>query len=80
MVPDIFYLIFILTITVLSCLRKKSKIVRVFRTQAFNKLSPWTPAGVTALPRPPTAIVSGFAKNRCAHIFSVVSPELPEKS
>ena len=64
MLPDIFYLMFILKITVLVCLQKKSKIVWEFCTQAFHKLLPWTLTGVTApLPRPPTAIVFGFAKN-----------------
>ena len=33
---------------------------------------PGPPGGLTTAPRPPAAIVFDFAKNQCAHIFSVL--------
>ena len=36
---------------------------------------PGPPGKLTAPPRHPAAIFFGFAKNRCAHIFSVLSPK-----
>ena len=64
MIADIFYLIFILTITVTACFIRKKKIVRGFHTHTFTSHHPG----------PPASIVFGFAKNRCAHIFSLLSP------
>ena len=83
MIADIFYPIFTLMITILACFirKKKRKIVLGICTLMFTKVLPWTPwrggeGGLTARPGPPSfSIVFGFSKNRCAHIFSVSSPE-----
>ena len=74
MIADIFYPIFTLTITILACFtRKKLKLFRGFSPTRSPRHCPRTPGGLAALPRPPALIVFGFAKNRCAHIFSVLS-------
>ena len=48
----------------------KKKIVRILCTHAFTRASPWTPWA----PQTPSCNRFGFIKNRCAHIFSVLSP------
>ena len=48
----------------------KNKVVRGFHTLNFTKASPWTLWGAYSSPRPPAAI------NQCAHIFSVLSPDI----
>ena len=72
MIADIFYPISTVTITVLAYFSRK-KIVQGLCTHAFTRTSPWALWELTALPIPPAVIVFGFAKNRCAHIFSVLS-------
>ena len=68
MIADIFYPTFTLTITILACfIRKKAKLFRGFAPTGSPRHRPGPP-------RPLTSIVFGFAKNRCAHIFSVLSP------
>ena len=80
MIADIFYPIFTLTITILAYfIRKKRKIVQGICTHTFTKASSWTPlrgedGGLRARPGLPASIVFGISKNRCAHIFSVLSP------
>ena len=75
MIADIFYPIFTLTITILACcIRKKKQSCSGICIHAFTKALPWAPWGLKAPPRPPASIVFGFAKNRCAHTFSVLSP------
>ena len=77
MIADLFYPIFTLTIFILVCfMRKISKIVQGISTHMFTKALPWTPGGLQLSPRPPTSIIFGFAKNQCAHIFSVLSPAI----
>ena len=71
MIADIFYPTFILAITVLSCFIQK-KLFGGFAPTPSTSCRPGP--GVTAPPRPPAAIVFGFAKNRCTHIFSALSP------
>ena len=76
MIADIFYPIFILTITILACfIRRKSKIVQGFAYTLSPRHRPGPPAGLNAPLRPTASIVFGFAKTRCAHIFSVLSPD-----
>ena len=71
MIADIFYPIFTLTITISVCfIPTKKKLFGGF----FTRLSLWIPWGLTAPPAPPAAIAFGFAKNQCAHIFSVLPP------
>ena len=74
MFADIFYPIFTLMITILVCfIQKKINIVWGFHTHFFIKASPWPSGGLTSPPRSPAAIVFGFAKSRCPHIFSILS-------
>ena len=64
-------------ITVLAyCIRKKTKLFGSSTPTPSPRHRPEPPGGLTAPSRPPPAIVFGFAKNRCAHIFSVLSPML----
>ena len=72
MIADIFYPIFNLTIIILAYfIRKKSKIVQGFAYTHSPRHCPGPPGG----PQTPVSTVFGFAKNRCAHIFSVLSPD-----
>ena len=67
-----FYPIFTLTFTVLACfIRKINKLFRDFAPT----LSPGHYSGPLGPPRTPAAIIFGFAKNQCTHIFSVLSPD-----
>ena len=75
MIVDIFYPIFTLTITILASFMRKKK------QNYSGDLHPCLHQGITldsrgaySSPRPPAAIVFCFAKNRCTHIFSVLSP------
>ena len=81
-VVDIFYLIFILMITVLVCLMYMGK-KKLFQDFALMPSSgqgiTLDPLGAYNSPLSPQlqsflAIVFGFTKNRCTHIFSVLSP------
>ena len=55
--------------------KKKSKIVQGFADTRSPRHCPGSPGEDLKLPpRPPASIVFGFAKNRCAHIFSVLYP------
>ena len=74
MIADIFYPIFTLTITVLVCFIRK-KIIKLFGASCPRPHQGITLdllGGLQPLPRPPVAIVFGFSKNRCTHIFSVL--------
>ena len=74
MIADIFYPIFTLTITTLACFtRKKLKLFRGFSPTPSPRHCPRPSGGLTAPPSPPALIVFDFAKNQCAHIFSVLS-------
>ena len=75
-VADIFYPIFMQTITVLVGFTQKQKIIWGFCTHSFTKALSWTPGGLTTPPRPLAAIVSGLTKNRCVHIFSILSLDI----
>ena len=75
MIADIFYPIFTLMITVLSCFIWK-KLFGGFAPMSSPGDHPGPPGGLKAHPRPPAATVFGFAENRYAHIFSVLSPDL----
>ena len=71
MIADIFYPIFTLTITILACfIRKKEKLLRDLNTRVHQGIALNPLGGLKAPPRPPASILFGFAKNRCAHIFS----------
>ena len=62
-------------ITILVCfIRKKSKIVQGFAYTRFPRHHHRPPGELKAPPIPPTSIVFGFSKNRCAYIFYVLSP------
>ena len=75
MIVDIFYPIFALTTTILVCfIKKKSKIVQGICTYVFTKASPCTPWGAYSSLQNPNS------KNRCAHIFSLLSPGTSKKS
>ena len=71
MIADILYPILTLTITVLNYFN-----VWGFHTDIFTKALPWGPGGLTATPIPPAAIIFGLVKNRCTHIFPLLSPDL----
>ena len=73
MIADIFYPKFTITITNLVCFIQKKKVFWGFCTHHFTKTSPW------ASRRPPAATVFDFDKNQCAHIFSVLSPDILNK-
>ena len=68
MIADIFYPILTLTITVLACFIREKKLFEGFApTPSIScRRGP-------GLQLPLAAIVFGFAKNQCAHIFSVLS-------
>ena len=82
MIADIFYPIFTLMITILACFIRKKKEncsgdlhPHVHQGIALDSMEGGE-GGLTARPGPPSfSIVFGFSKNRCAHIFSVSSPE-----
>ena len=72
-----FYRIFALTIAVLPCCKRK-KIKSFWGLCLLTQIG-----GLTTLPRRPVAILRAFgtsvfcfAKIRCAHIFSVLSPDI----
>ena len=76
MMVDIFYPIFTLTITVLArFIRKKLNSSGVSHLHLCQGIALDPLEGLTGPTRPPAAIVFAFAKKRCAHIFSVLSPE-----
>ena len=75
MITDTLYPIFTLTITVLACFIQKNKNKKKCGASPPPGYLLGPPKGLTATPRSPAAIVFGFAKNRCAYIFSVLSPE-----
>ena len=78
MIADIFYPIFTLTIAILACfIRKKSKIVQGFAYMRSPRHCPGPHGRLKAPPIATASIVFGFAKNQCAHIFSVLSPDYP---
>ena len=75
MIADIFYPIFTLTITIVVCfIRKDAKLFSDLHTRVHQGIALDPFGGLKASSRPPASIVFGFAKNRCAHIFSVLSP------
>ena len=74
MIADIFYPISTLTITVLAYFIRKKKCLGALHSR-LHQGTTLDPLGLTAPPRPPAAIVFGFVRNRCAHIFSVLSPD-----
>ena len=67
-----FYPIFTLSITVLACFIRKKKNVGYAPTPSTGHY-PGHSGEFQLPPRPPAAILFGFSKNRCAHIFSVLS-------
>ena len=76
MIADIFYPILTLKITVLACFirKKETKLLVGFSPTPSTGHHPGHSGELTAPPRPPVAILFGFSKNQCAHIFSVLSP------
>ena len=71
MIADILYPIFTLTITVLSCFKQKKSFAG-----GLAEYRPGSPRVAYSTNRPPTAISLGFAKNKCAHLFSVLFPDI----
>ena len=77
MIADIFYPIFNLTITVLACfIRKKAKLFRDLHTRVFQGTALDPLGGLELPPDPQLQSFFGYAKNRYAHIFSILSPDL----
>ena len=84
MIAYIFYPIFALTITVLVCFIRKKQIVRGFVSMPSPRHHLRPPGGgegvgsrrgqLKPLLRPLVAIIFGFSKNQCAHVFSVLFP------
>ena len=82
MIADIFCPIFTITITILACFtrKKKGKLFRGFAPTRSPRHHPGLHGGgegggAYSSPRTPSfSIVFGFSKNRCTHIFSVLSP------
>ena len=76
MIADIFYPILTLKITVLAYFirKKETKLFVGFSPTPSTGHHPGHSGELTAPPRPPVAILFGFSKNRCAHIFFVLSP------
>ena len=68
MIADKFHPIFILTI--LTCFIQKN-CSGALRPHLHQGMDPWE---LIASTTQPAAIVFGFVKNRCAHIFSVLLP------
>ena len=78
MITDNFYPIFTLAITILACfIQKTKKKKKNWGASTLQGYLLGPRKGLTATPRSPAAIVFGFAINRCAHIFSVLSPDTP---
>ena len=79
MMADIFYHIFTLANLVLACVirNKKLNYSGISHSHLHQGIALDPPGGLTAPPTPrvPAAIVFGFTKNRCAHSFSVFSPD-----
>ena len=77
MVADIFYPIFTLTITILACFtRKQVKLFRGFSPTLSPRHRPRPPGGAYSSPQSPSFNRFWLSKNRCAHIFSALSPAL----
>ena len=74
MIAGIFYPIFTVYQRVLYE-KKKTKLFGGFAPTLSPGHHPGPPGELIAPPRHPAAIVFDFAKNRCPHIFSVLSPE-----
>ena len=76
MIADVFYPIFPLMITILACFvrKKKTKLFVGFAPMPSTGHHPGHSGELTALPRPSAAILFGFSKTRCAHIFYLLSP------
>ena len=73
MIADIFYPIFTLMITILACFIWKKKLSALHpRLQQGITLD--TLESLQLPPRSPAAILFGFSKTQCTHIFSVLSP------
>ena len=68
MVPDIFYPILTLKMTVLAFYTKK------IGGLAPTRASPWTPWWAYSSPTPPHPPYPQLQKKRCAHIFCGLSP------
>ena len=78
MIAEIFYPIFTLSIIILVFYtKKKKKLFRGSHPRLHQGITlDLMVGGLTAPPRTAVAIVFGFSKNPCAHIFSVLSPEI----
>ena len=76
MIVDIFYPIFTLMIPILECLLRKKQNCLVVLYPCLHQGIALGPMGPYSYPRPPAAIIFGFAENLCAHIFSVLSLKL----
>ena len=75
MIADIFYPIFTLTITISVCfIPTKKKLFGGFVPILSPGYHSGSPGGLQLPLHPPAAIAFGFAKNQCAHIFSVLPP------
>ena len=78
MIADIFYPISTLTITVLAYFIREKNCSGALHP-LLNQGITHGPLGAYSSPRPPAVIVFGFPKNRCAHIFSALSPDITSK-
>ena len=75
MIADISYPISTLTITVLAYFIREKNYSGALHP-LFNQGITQGPLGAYSSPRPPAVIVFGFARNRCPHVFSVLSPAI----
>ena len=68
MITDIFYPIFTLTITVITCfIQKKYKVVRGFSPMSLPKHCPGPPGGLIVPPQTPSC-----SQSMCPYFFCII--------